>query len=79
MNIANLYAGAEGAVHHGQAVIGADRKRVGQCDDLLRWVLALRGERVGAIGQEDIGRTLREELAIDRTALRRGRARRPAR
>src|SRR6185369_13791010 len=47
-----------GAVHHGQAVIGADRKRVRQCDDLLRWVLALRSERVGAIGQENIGRTL---------------------
>ena len=67
-----------GAVHHGQAVVGADRERVGQCDDLLRRVLALRGQRIGAIGQENIGRTLRDELAIDRAALRRGRARGPA-
>ena len=67
-----------GAVHHGQAVVGADRERVGQCDDLLRRVLALRGERIGAIGQEDIGRALRDEFAIDRAALRRGRAGGPA-
>src|SRR5215217_4942967 len=62
------------AVHDGQAVIGADRKRVGQCNDPLRWVLALRGECVCAIGQEDIGRASREEFAIDRAALRRRRA-----
>ena len=55
----------------GQAVIGADRERIGQLHDRLRRILALGGERIGAIGQEDIGRSLRDQIAIDRAALRR--------
>ena len=60
---------------------GRNRRRPRACPAMRRSagrVFLLRGKRIGAIGQEDIGGALRDELAIERASLRAGRAGGPA-
>ena len=57
-----------------QSVVGSNRQFVRQLHDLLRGILPLRDQRIGAIGKKDIGGALRDGFAVRRTALRRGRA-----
>ena len=51
-------------VHHGQSIVGAHRERVGQRHDLLTRILALCHDRVGALGEEDVGTAFGEVPSI---------------
>src|SRR5262245_54923279 len=68
--------GGRRVLHHGQSIVRSDGELRAQLDDLLARVLPLRNDRAGAIGQEDVGLALGDELAGDgATRGRRGRQR----
>ena len=63
--------GRRRAVDDSQAVIGADCEFIGQRDDHLTGILFLRFDRVGGVGQENIGAAFGDMPAIDIAAGRR--------
>ena len=50
--------------HDGEAVVGADRERIRQRDDLLAGILLLREPRIGAVEKKDVGGAVGEECPI---------------
>ena len=78
MNMANWYARRRGAVHHGQAVVGADRERVRQRHDLLVRILLLRAPSPRCNRSERCRRGLPRHASHRRCGPRRPRRCRPA-
>src|SRR5262249_18390041 len=71
-------SGRRAVIYDRQAVVGPNRQRLRQRHNLLSGVLALRHQRAGAIGEEDVGGSLGEGPAIAAAAGRAGSARWPA-